>query len=378
MKPIFASIALLGVHITRPFHALLMDEKTVYSTLLTAFPKLYDEMTSVSPNTVLTTSNQVFLFVSNEMFKDSLPKPILLEVLETYIHSYSEEIIVLIRILLKMFADGFGHQKGAIFGFGKSAAEDTHKNVAKICTMSPDDINILDINVQIHNIGEERNVGMVNYELSIRRELNLDSVSRKLVLNRSADLIRDNSSSFIKYRKQSKIIKEIQVEWSSKMRDLQKKGYESKEALNIKKDSDKLKDLDYLKNQDIRGPFSTVEEVRAFISSDIAEKNKCDRLYIEIRYAKSTCLSMNTKSLNNFFKLRKKGRKLESHVYAKCLENYFEISRTIENVTIPDLQKTLGEIQNNIFNNNEVVKSVSNQNTGLDLVIGEHIAVFFY
>ena len=161
------------------------------------------------------------------------------------------------------------------------------------------------------------------------------------------------------------------------MRDLQKKGYESKEALNIKKDSDKLKDLDYLKNQDIRGPFSTVEEVRAFISSDIAKKNKCDRLYIEIRYAKSTCLSMNTKSLNNFFKLRKKGRKLESHVYAKCLENCFEISRTIEHVTIPDLQKTLGEIQNNIFNNNEVVKSVSNQNTGLDLVIGEHIAVFF-
>ena len=41
------------------------------------------------------------------------------------------------------------------------------------------------------------------------------------------------------------------------------------------------------------------------------------------------------------------------------------------------MQKTVGEIQNNIFNNNEVVKSVSNQNTGLDLVIGEHIAVFF-
>ena len=81
--------------------------------------------------------------------------------------------------------------------------------------------------------------------------------------------------------------------------------------------------------------------------------------------------------MNNLFKLRKKGRKLESHVYAKCLEIYFETSRTIEHVTIPDLQNTLGEIQNNIFNNNEVVKSVSNQNTGLDLVIGEHIAVFF-
>ena len=39
LKPIFVAIALLGLHITWPFHALLVDENTVYSTLLTAFPK---------------------------------------------------------------------------------------------------------------------------------------------------------------------------------------------------------------------------------------------------------------------------------------------------------------------------------------------------
>ena len=34
--------------------------------------------------------------------------------------------------------------------------------------MSEDQLKILDDNVQVHNLGEERNVGLVNYELSIR------------------------------------------------------------------------------------------------------------------------------------------------------------------------------------------------------------------
>jgi hypothetical protein len=46
--------------------------------------------------------------------------------------------------------------------------------------MEEEDIQVLDKNVQVHNIGEERNVGLVNYELSIRGSRNLESVSEKL------------------------------------------------------------------------------------------------------------------------------------------------------------------------------------------------------
>ena len=35
--------ALLGIHITRPFHRLLIDVDTNYNTLLSTIPKLYDE-----------------------------------------------------------------------------------------------------------------------------------------------------------------------------------------------------------------------------------------------------------------------------------------------------------------------------------------------
>ena len=57
--------------------------------------------------------------------------------------------------------------------------KDTAENVVKICDMSEDQLKILDANVQVHNLGEERNVGLVNYELSIRGKNNLESVSRK-------------------------------------------------------------------------------------------------------------------------------------------------------------------------------------------------------
>ena len=49
---------------------------------------------------------------------------------------------------------------------------------------------------------------------SLLGERNLDSVSRKLVLNRSANLIQDNAASYSKYRKESKTIK---VQWNTKM-----------------------------------------------------------------------------------------------------------------------------------------------------------------
>ena len=69
-------------------------------------------------------------------------KEILVQTLQSYTEEYAQEITSLVRILLKMFADGFEHQKGAIFGFGKNASSDTPKNVAKISTMNKEELEI--------------------------------------------------------------------------------------------------------------------------------------------------------------------------------------------------------------------------------------------
>ena len=80
---------------------------------------------------------------------------------------------------------------------------------------------------------------------------------------------------------------------------------------------------------------------------------------------------MNSKTLNIFFKLREKRWKFEEKVYADCLERYFDTSRTVGQVTIPDLQNTLGQLQGKLFD-------YDNKNTAnLQFDIGEHVAVFW-
>ena len=135
--------------------------------------------------------------------------------------------------------------------------KDTPQYVAKVSEMNNDKIVLLDKNVQVHNIGQEQNVGMVSYGLSIWRKQNLETVSRKLVLNHSADLIQNNwMLQFTMYRKAVKEIKEVHFQWSEKINELKRKGFDVKDALNVTKDGAKIKDLEYLETQEIPGPLN--------------------------------------------------------------------------------------------------------------------------
>ena len=110
-----------------------------------------------------------------------------------------------------------------------------NKHVAKISEMNADKITLLYKNVQVHNTGEELNVGMDNYELSTREKQNLETVSRKLVLNRSTELIQNKSMLlFPMYWKAAKEIKEICLKLLEKTDELKKKGSDAKDALNVK------------------------------------------------------------------------------------------------------------------------------------------------
>ena len=58
----------------------------------------------------------------------------------------------------------------------------------KISDLDEEELNVLNI-VQVHNLGKERNVGLFNYKISIREKKKFEATSRKLVLNKSNDLI---------------------------------------------------------------------------------------------------------------------------------------------------------------------------------------------
>ena len=135
-------------------------------------------------------------------------------------------------------------------------------------------------------------------------------------------------------------------------------------------DSDKLKDLEHLKGQQIPGPFASTLDVEAFYNSTTDYKEKQDRLYIEVWYAKATCLSMNTKMLSQYFRLRRNGKKLDPEEYRDCLLNYFDTSKSVEQVTLPDLQKTIGTLTESILSDVPDKRDVS-------LSIDEHVIVYW-
>ena len=72
-KPLYAAAALLGEHVLELFHQLLIDASTTYSTLITACPKLHDELTTIDQLRIFS-KHQVFTFVNNHTFKKSFAK----------------------------------------------------------------------------------------------------------------------------------------------------------------------------------------------------------------------------------------------------------------------------------------------------------------
>ena len=345
LNPIFASIAILGYHITKPFHNLLMNKDTNYSILIKSFTKLYDELITTDAEMLLTT-DQVFTFVTEKIFQESKPKQeYLVEALKQTLEMYPGEIRKLVRICLKRFAEGFSHQKGAIFGFGPDADKDTG-TVMKISEASTEKLATLDKHVDVHNIREERNVGSFNYALTVRRgSKNLESASRHIVVKASADILstKTKPAEFRKFRKQADEIENVKARWNEKMRKLQEQGCTEKELLNVKKEANRLKDLTFLKDQDQPGPFTSKEDVLRFVDSCEESPEKVKRMYTEVRYAKA-CSGLGDNMA--FFRLVKKGKKLTCEEYQDELVKYFDSTNQANSViSMSEFKNVIGALE---------------------------------
>ena len=189
---------------------------------MSAFPKLYDDLTKISAKEYLSTK-QVVSFVSEDTFSRSKPKTCLIEVLQETIDTYPNEIEKLLRKALPKFAGGFDFQKGAIFGFGPSANLET-RSVLKLSEADEQTISKLDNFVDVHNMHQERNVGSIGYGLATTGKDNLKTVSRRLVIKSSTDKIITEKECCKKFRKEAHEIKNIMSEWHSKMAKLQEEG----------------------------------------------------------------------------------------------------------------------------------------------------------
>ena len=160
LKPIFCAVALVGIHITKPFQALLIGVDTKYSTLA-GWP--FQSSMSLLQLT--------YHFVSKEIFETCAPGKAVCEAIDECSKSYANQVVALMKMMITKIADRFDLQRGAIFGFGTDAKDDTGP-LLKVADLTEEEKRELD-KATVHNLAEERNVGSINNELKIRGKRNL-------------------------------------------------------------------------------------------------------------------------------------------------------------------------------------------------------------
>ena len=98
-------------------------------------------------------------------------------------------------------------------------------------------------------MNEERSVGFIN-EIQIRGKQCLESASKKMVINKSMDLLEKAEPKEIrKLSKPAQEIKEIKIQWKEKIKAHQAEAYTEKEDSCLKEESTKYDLLEKLKKK---------------------------------------------------------------------------------------------------------------------------------
>ena len=233
---------------------------------------------------------------------------------------------------MKAFADGWERQRGNVFSFGNH--EETELTLSG---MDQEKLKTAPIN----NLDAKRSVGSVNYELKIGGAKNLKTVSSSHVIGKSLALTEGKvMDKKFREMERARIFPAIVAAWDQKQDMLSKEGLGLKEQQNIVVDQRRNSDLIKLKEKG--GPFGTSEEVKLFVSSDIETAEKVERLYLEVRYARDSCVSFPKNS--EIFRLKKAYRKLEVKTYADNLIIFLDKVSYRNNVKMSDFESALLEL----------------------------------
>ena len=112
-------------------------------------------------------------------------------------------------------AKSFSDQRGATFGFGLKAKNDTG-TILKVEGVTKAKRRKL-VNTSIHNLNREQSVGFTNDKLFICEKQYLEAALRKMIINKSSGIMNYAVPSDLrKFSKSVEELKEIKIEWKKK------------------------------------------------------------------------------------------------------------------------------------------------------------------
>jgi hypothetical protein len=338
---------------------------------------------------LLHTEERVATFIDDQRFRSALPKECLRDSLSDCASQYEKEVLQLLQITLPRLAEGFSQQRRALFGFGPKANEETG-TLLKVSSVV-DAVKRRKLSkASVHNLNEERSVGFINYEIHKRGKQCWESASKKMIINKSMDLLEKVEPKQIrKLRRQAQEIKENKVQWQEKIKTHQKETYTDKEKCALKNDSTKYDLLEKSKKEIFPGPFTNEDEVKQYILLEENDETKNKRMYYEVRYARMICISL--KQTAAVFRLKRNHKNLTIDEYTENLIAYLNNARCCRTITVEDLNNVMRGIMGRSTNletptEHEIPQRIPISQSQLDQAntllpipkyeIGEHIIAF--
>lgn len=133
----------------------------------------------------------------------------------------------------------------------------------------------------------------------------------------------------------------IVVKWKELQEEVKKEGLSDKETSNRQVDKRRNSDLEKLKQ--LGGPFTHPDEVDRFVKSRLNVEAKSNRLYLEVRYARDTSLSLPKAS--PLFRLKENHKNLSIQIYCANLKTYLSKVTCTANVSLDDFDRAIGSLQ---------------------------------
>ena len=280
LKTIFLVFASLGIHIIEPFFAKTIQTTSTHSSLKNFYQELYDGMNTKVDGTFFNFTQPQFSAVSQNMF-DGVKKSygsIVVESLTNLSAEYGEDAAKLVNMLLPEMRKVLGRQRR---DYGLDQAAFPVEFLVEKQAENVDDCPVT-------NLEMERFCGKVDYRE--KKLKTLAAVSRSMILDKQQQK-EGETSSFRSFKAETIARRELDLEWSEKMKQKFKENADMKQITSMQKERKRLDQLEKLKH--LGGPFTDASDVDKYLKdSEISPKNKKDRMKMELQFARDSSTTL--------------------------------------------------------------------------------------
>lgn len=331
VKVVVAVVAILGIQIITPYHAMTISKTATHSKLKVMFETLYTEMSSLVVNEdFFKLEEPIFSVVSKNLFK-SVKENYGIDVIQSVkdiANMHINDCVLLASKILPELSLVLAMQRGKYYDFGEFATEYHVFNQCENIDLTP-----------VHNLQMERQCGDTDQRL--KKKPNIETVSRGTILKETQSLRKEVSSQYRSLESVVKVMDEIKATWKERQLELEIVGLTKKEAYNLHIENRKLNILESLKGDG--GPFTSSEQIDEYLKCKKDVKTKSNRLRNEVVYARDTSSSLpKSNPVFRIFTTENKKRKmLTVDQFANNLKILLGKKKQRNSITLGDFQNAL-------------------------------------